>query len=104
MAPVSDEVAAIAGRYERFAAVEVRRVSPAYEQLALAVAASPDLLAFLRSLPNERRQPNLFLAAVRHVCRQPRDGRDMEEIVRAHASRIEEIMLERIPRDLDQAR
>ena len=66
MAQESDELATIARRYERFARVEARGASDLYEQLALAVAGSSELLAFLCSMPPERRQPNLFLAAVRH--------------------------------------
>ena len=85
----------IAERYRRFAVNEARGSSPVYERLALAVAGSSDLVAFLASLPSERRQPNLFLAAVRHVAGVPRDGNEMQEIVRAHASRIKGIMLSR---------
>src|SRR5262245_7160497 len=70
----SDELAAIARRYERFAISEARGSSPIYERLALAVAGSCELLAFLRSVPPERQQPNLFLAAVRHVAGLPLCG------------------------------
>jgi hypothetical protein len=100
----ADELAAIARRYARFAAVEARGVSPRYEQLALAVAGSPELLAFLRSLPPERRQPNLFLAAVRHVGGVPRDAGELGEIVRTHASRIRDIMLSRTTQTNEPAR
>lgn len=100
----SDELAAIVRRYERFAVVEVRGSSPIYEQLAAAVAHSPDLLAFVSSMPLERRQPNLFLAAVRHVGGVPRDGREMEAIVREHAPRIREIMLSRTTQTNEPAR
>lgn len=75
-----------------------------YEQLALAVASSFELLAFLQSLPSERRQPNLFLAAVRHVSKVPRDGSEMKEIVHVHASCIREIMLSRTTQTNEPAR
>jgi hypothetical protein len=104
MAPESDDLAAIARRYERFASDEVRRASPIYEQLALAVAGSSELLAFLSSLPSERHQPNLFLAAVRQVARVPRHGKEMEEIVRTHASRIKEVILSRTTQTNEPAR
>ena len=60
MAPDSDDHVAIARRYERFAMAEARGVSPIYEQLALAVADSSELLTFLSSVPSDRRQPNLL--------------------------------------------
>jgi uncharacterized protein DUF2332 len=81
----SEELAVIARRYENFATFEARGSSLIYERLALAVAGSPELLEFLRSVPSNRRQPNLFLAAVRHVCGVPCDGRTLEEMVRAYA-------------------
>ena len=104
MAPESDELAAIAMRYERFATSEARASSLIYEQLALAVAGSSELLAFLGSMPSERRQPNLFLAAVRHVGGVPRDGKEMEQIVRTHAPRIKEVMLTRTTQTNEPAR
>jgi hypothetical protein len=104
MAADADELAAIARRYTRFATVEARGVSPRYEQLALAVAGSPELLAFLRSFPSERRQPNLFLAAVRHVGGVPRDAHELREAVGAHASRIRDIMLSRTTQTNEPAR
>jgi hypothetical protein len=104
MAPDSDQPAAIARRYERFALNEARGASPAYERLALAVAGSSKLLTFLRTVPPDRRQPNLFLAAVRHVGGVPRDGREMEEIVCLHGSRIKETMLARTTQTNEPAR
>ena len=104
MAPDSDDHVAIARRYERFAIAEARGVSPIYEQLALAVADSSDLLTFLSSVPPARRQPNLFLAAVRHVGGVPRDGTEMEEIVRIHAPRVREVMLARTTQTNEPAR
>jgi hypothetical protein len=56
-----------AERYRRFAAVEAARRSPLYEELAAGVADDPELLAFLGTLPDEKRQPNLLLAAVRYL-------------------------------------
>jgi hypothetical protein len=99
-----DELAEIARRYERFAVSEARGLSPIYEQLALAVAGSPGLLTFLRSMPSERRQPNLFLAAVRHVAGVPRNGSEMEESVRLHALRIKQVMLSRTTQTNEPAR
>jgi len=100
----SDELTAIAKRYERFAISEARGSSPIYERLALAVAGSYELLAFLRSVPPERQQPNLFLAAVRHVAGLPLCGEEIEAIVRTHAPRIKEVMLSRTTQTNEPAR
>jgi hypothetical protein len=104
MAPYSDDAVATARRYERFATEEARGASPIYEHLALAVAGSPDLLTFLSSVPADRRQPNLFLAAVRHISGVPRNGHEMEQIVRAHAPRVREVMLSKTTQTNEPAR
>lgn len=89
------ELAAIARRYERFASVEARGFSAVYEKLALDVACSPELLAFLAMLPPERRQPNLFLGAVRHLGGVPSDGRTLADFLRTNNHRVRETMLSR---------
>ncbi len=58
----------ISNRYAAFAVDEARGASEIYERLALEISASPELLRFVASLPADRRQPNLFFAAVRHLC------------------------------------
>ena len=88
----TDALAAIARRYERFAAVEARGVSPLYEALALGVAGSPELLTFLEGVPDARRQPNLFLAAIRVVAGLPHDDVGLEAAVRIHAARVRTVM------------
>jgi hypothetical protein len=104
MATDLGHLAGIARQYERFATFEARGSSPIYEQLALAVAGSPELLAFLESIPSKRRQPNLFLAAVRHVGGVPLDGKEMEEIVRVRGARIREVMLSKAIQTNEPAR
>src|SRR5690348_12669870 len=95
MSEKHDKFERIARRYTRFAADEARGQSPAYEALALAVADSPDILAFLAALPAEKRQPNLFLAAVRHIAGVPVDGKTLAEMVAHRAEHIREVMLSR---------
>ena len=63
----------IAARYRRFAEVEAHGRSPLYEAFALGVAGDTFALEFLAALPDEKRQPNLLFAALRHVCGTPRD-------------------------------
>jgi hypothetical protein len=50
---------------------DARGRSPAYESLALSVAADPVVLRFLGSLPPEKRQPNLLFAAARYLLDAP---------------------------------
>lgn len=57
----------ISAAYLRFAEREARGRSPLYETLAREVAGDGSVLDFLASLPREKRQPNLLLAAARHV-------------------------------------
>lgn len=89
------ELKRIADRYATFAADEARGSSEIYERLARAVAGSTDVLEFLATLPAERRQPNLFLAAVRHLFGVPDSERQLVDIVRRKHVSIGELMLSR---------
>ena len=62
MDPTRAETAA---EYRRFARVQARGSSPAYEALAEAVAESDPLLDLLATLPVGKRQPNLLLGVGR---------------------------------------
>lgn len=64
---VSEPESDTAARYRRFAAIEARDRSPLYEQFANRVADDREVLAFLETLPKEKRQPNLLFAAVRYL-------------------------------------
>ena len=57
----------IAARYRRFAREEAHGQSPSYEALALQIAADAEVIRFLTTLPPAKQQPNLLLAAVRHL-------------------------------------
>jgi hypothetical protein len=85
----------LASWYERFAAEEAHGESAIYERLARGVAASPALLDFLLTLPRQRRQPNLFLAAVRRLHGVPEDLGRLVEIVAADGRRVRALMLVR---------
>src|SRR5216684_897329 len=98
------ELKDIANRYAAFASDEARGSSEAYEKLALAVAQSGDLLEFIATFPIEKRQPNLFLAAVRHVCGIPRGADELRQFVRAGAAQIREVMLSRTTQTNEPAR
>jgi hypothetical protein len=98
------ELKSIAERYATFATDEARGSSEAYEKLALGVAQSNDLLEFIATLPVERRQPNLFLAAVRHICGIPRNVDDLKQFVRARRAQIREVMMSRTTQTNEPAR
>jgi hypothetical protein len=94
----------LAERYAAFAAKEAHGVSEVYERLALAVAASPELLEFLVSLPPERTQPNLFFAAARHLHGVPHDIDELIEIVRRDREGVRAVMLSRTTQTNEPAR
>jgi hypothetical protein len=77
----------LASWYERFAAEEAHGESAIYERLAYGVATSPALLDFLLTLPRQRRQPNLFLAAARRLHGVPEDLGRLVDIVAADGRR-----------------
>jgi hypothetical protein len=104
MTQIPDGLRTLAERYARFAEVEARGSSPIYETLALAVSRSVELLEFVAALPQERRQPNLFLAAVRKVAGVARDGDHLIELVRRHGSAIGDVMLARTTQTNEPAR
>jgi hypothetical protein len=56
---------AVAAVYADFATREAHGVSPAYERLALAVAADDELLGLIGALPPDKWQPNLLFSVVR---------------------------------------
>ena len=80
--------AAIARRYRDFVDEQVRGRSPIYVALGLAVAKTPEILAFLSTLPAPKQQPNLLLAAVRHVCGVPADGTALAAAIRSRGEAI----------------
>jgi hypothetical protein len=94
----------LAARYTRFAEIEARGSSPTYEQLALAVSRSPELLEFIAGLPKDRQQPNLFFAAVRKTAGVPRNGNHLAEILGARAPQVRKIMLARTTQTNEPAR
>src|SRR6202048_3593419 len=66
-----EDGARVSTAYLRFAEDEVRDKSPLYCELLRGAAADPEVIGFLLTLPREKRQPNLFLAAARHLFGTP---------------------------------
>src|SRR6516162_7821231 len=104
MALASGERHRISERYRAFAVDEARGVSEAYDTLALGIAASPEILDFIASVPADRRQPNLFLAAVRQVCGVPESMTHLKSSLRQAHERIRLVMLSRTTQTNEPAR
>jgi len=83
----------IASGFLRFAEREADGSSPLYAALARGAAADPFALEFLAALPEDRQQPNLLFAALRHVCGTPRDWPQARVALEAQAESIREVML-----------
>ena len=95
---------ALAARYTRFADEEARGRSPLYEELARGVAGDRETLGFLSTLPAEKRQPNLLLAAVRHLSGTPAGWSEFRRTLLAHADAVRATMLERTTQTNEPAR
>jgi Uncharacterized protein conserved in bacteria (DUF2332) len=65
----------ISAHYHSFANEEAHRRSPLYEAITRGIAGDAEVLHFLESLPQEKQQPTLLLAAVRHRLVFPMSGR-----------------------------
>ena len=85
----------IAAQYRRFAEVEACGRSPLYEAIALGVAQDAFALGFLASLPEHKRQPNLLLAALRHVAGTVDDWPAFRALLTEHSAVVRTTMLAR---------
>jgi Uncharacterized protein conserved in bacteria (DUF2332) len=79
--------------YRRFAEEEARGRPPLYEALAAGIAGDPDVITFLLALPAEKRQPNLLLAAVRHLFGTPKDWEQFRRTLLANTDAVRAFML-----------
>lgn len=98
------ERAALSVQYLRFAETEARGRSPLYEALARAVAGDAATLDFLMGLPREKRQPNLLLAAMRHLFGAPEDWPRFRANLLANADAVRSVMLARSTQTNEPAR
>ncbi|TQF01774.1 DUF2332 domain-containing protein [Kitasatospora acidiphila] len=95
---------AIADEYRRFARYQARGHSPSYEALSFGVAGDERLLALLHTLPPIKRQPNLLLAAARHLG-APVDAADrFLDWVVANWERVRSLVLTRRTQTNESAR
>src|SRR4051812_2426986 len=100
----NDDRDRIATGYRRFAEVEAAEASPLYARLAIAVAADPDVLAFLVGLPTGKRQPNLLFAAVRYLHGTPSAIDELRRAVLEDGDRLRATMLARATQANEAAR
>jgi hypothetical protein len=100
----NSESAALAAGYLRFAETEAHSRSPLYEVLARSVAANPEILAFLLTVPRPKRQPNLLLAAVRFLFGTPADPDEFRRNVLGNRERVRALLLERATQTNEPAR
>lgn len=98
------ELAAISARYARFAEVEAHGRSPLYEEIARGVAADREMIGFLLTLPEGKRQPNLLLAAVRHLCGTPAGWSGFRQTLFANLDAVRSLMRERSTQTNEPAR
>ncbi|WP_426954353.1 DUF2332 domain-containing protein [Muricoccus radiodurans] len=88
-----EDLSTIAERYRRFADEEAAGRSPLYETLARGIAGDEAVLRFVLSLPEAKRQPNLLLAAVRHLFGPPETMAALRTILLENAEAVRSVML-----------
>lgn len=93
-----------AENYRRFARLEAAGRSPAYEQLALAVAGDAAVLAFLQGLPPAKRQPNLLFAAARWVLGSVPEITSLRSLVTGRPRELAAVMAARRTQTNEAAR
>jgi hypothetical protein len=93
MGEEQQHAAAVAAQYVRFADDEARGRSPLYEQLARGVAEDRETIDFLLALPAQKRQPNLLLAAVRHLFGTPTDWLGFRRMLLDNPDAVRAVML-----------
>ncbi len=90
-----EDGARVSTAYLRFAEDEVRDKSPLYCELLRGAASDPEVIGFLLTLPREKRQPNLFLAAARHLFGTPADWAQLRRRVLQAKDALRTVMLAR---------
>jgi hypothetical protein len=99
-----DAALTIGENYRRFARLEAAGRSPAYEQLALAVAADAVIVAFLQGLPPAKRQPNLLFAAARWMLGSPAEIGSLRALVTRRPGELAAVMAARRTQTNEAAR
>ncbi|MBM3619306.1 MAG: DUF2332 domain-containing protein [Alphaproteobacteria bacterium] len=99
-----DQRERLAARYRRFAEDEARGRSPSYEAITTAIADDRATLDFLLGLPDDKRQPNLLLAALRHLFGAQPDWPAFRTTLHDNVDAIRTLMLARSTQTNEPAR
>jgi hypothetical protein len=84
-----------AEQFLRFARIEARGSSPLYEEWAQAVAADPATLELISTLPEQKQQPNLVLAAARFAGAPVAPAGPFLHWLRTHWNQVVPVVLAR---------
>lgn len=82
-------------RYHRFAVREASGRSPLYEHLTMSVSKDAEVLSLISALPQPKQQPNLLLAAYRHLFGVPSNYSEFRQVLVDRFDGVRSIMLER---------
>lgn len=99
-----EAVSELAQWFAWFADQEAAGRSPRYAEFAAGAAGDRELLGSLCQLPPPKRQPNLVMAAVRHVCGLPDSWLDFRNCYFDHREEITAVILERRTQTNEPAR
>ncbi|GAA4668232.1 DUF2332 domain-containing protein [Amycolatopsis dongchuanensis] len=94
----------VAELYRRFAEHETAGRSQVYTEICTRIAEDAEVLAFLEELPQAKRQPNLFLAAVQYLCGPTRDWASFRESFAERRGDIREVIVSRSTQTNEPAR
>jgi hypothetical protein len=101
---MSEGSARLAQTYLAFAEKEAKGRSPLYHEICRGVAGDAILLARLSALPREKRQPNLFLAAVKYLHGVARDWAHFRDMALTHWAQIAAVIARRRTQTNEPAR
>lgn len=85
----------LSARYHRFAVREASGRSPLYEHLTMSVSNDAEVLSLIATLPQPKQQPNLLLAAYRHLFGVPANYSEFRQVLVDRFDAVRSIMLER---------
>ncbi|MBT2529588.1 DUF2332 domain-containing protein [Streptomyces sp. ISL-99] len=102
---VVNNAQSVADRYREFSEQQASGVSPAYAELTARISEDQDFCAHIAALPpGNKQQPNLLLAAVRHLGGPYEQWAAFRDWTLAHWDDVREVMLARFTQTNEPAR
>jgi len=98
------DIVAIGRAYADFAKNEARERSPLYSEVCLEISDDAEILSRLATFSTDKRQPNLFLAAVKYLHGEASGWRNFRELALADWDRICAIVASRRTQTNEPAR